>query len=298
MNPQSISIIVPVLHEESTIHEWVEGLLKVLPHNDSSHPLEIIVVDGDPEGSTVGALAEYSSTSSDRPAFRTVISPRPGRGTQLNNGALIASGNIFLFLHADTILPIHAIKSIQATLEETEVMGGAFSLGVASSHWGIRMIACLTTLRSRLTRIPYGDQAIFLRREVFERLGGFREIPIMEDLDIMRRCRKAGHRIRILRDRVSSSPRRWEREGLLKCTCRNWWIRTAFLLGVSPEKLVRTYRPHGDPVSPSQPPPPSTSPSSPSTSLPSPSTSPPSGQSSSSHSSPSIDSPPPKLPLR
>ena len=110
----------------------------------------------------------------------------------------------------------------------------------------LRIIAKLTTLRSRITRIPYGDQALFIRRSVFDEMGGFREIPIMEDLDLMRRMRKNGHRIRIVKEKVLTSSRRWEKEGIMRCTLRNWYLRFRFLTGTSAEALVKRYPPHGN----------------------------------------------------
>lgn len=230
MNSHEISVIIPVLHEEETINPCIENLFSHTP----DFFIQCIVIDGDPHRSTVQTI-ERSDVSR--------LASEPGRGIQMNAGFREATGDIIVFLHADTRLPRNGLLLIGNALADPSISAGAFSLGVETESRLIRSIAFLTTIRSRLTRIPYGDQVIFIRRDAFEALGGFREIPIMEDLDLMRRLRKRGYRIRILRERVLSSPRRWEREGVLKCTIRNWRIRTAYLMGADPERLVSSYRP-------------------------------------------------------
>ena len=160
----------------------------------------------------------------------------------MNRGAAAAGGEILLFLHADTRLPQDALESVSATLRDPGVVGGAFSLGIASPHPFFRVIERTVSLRTRFTRIPYGDQAFFFDRRFFHRIGGFSDIPIMEDVELMRRVKKHGYRIRILPAPVRTSPRRWEREGFVSCTLRNWLLVTLFYLGVPPHKLTRYYR--------------------------------------------------------
>jgi len=196
-------------------------------------------VDGSKERDTINAIV-----GSDQNAF--CLSSSPGWGKQMNCGAKASKSDILLFLHADTLLPPHAFTLIISVLADPKIAGGAFSLGIHPPSRKLNLITKLTTIRSRFTRIPYGDQAIFIRREVFEQLGGFREIPIMEDLDFMRRLRRSGYRIRILRNRVTTSRRRWEREGICYCTLRNWYIKARFLLGTSPDKLAEYYPPDQD----------------------------------------------------
>jgi len=116
-------------------------------------------------------------------------------------------------------------------------------LGINSDRRVFRLTEQFVSIRTHLTRIPYGDQAIFIRREVFDRLNGFKEIPIMEDVDLMWRIKKAGDKIYIIPEKVTTSPRRWEREGILYCTLRNWIIVILYLLGAKPEKLARHYYP-------------------------------------------------------
>lgn len=224
-----ISVVVPVINEGDRIHSTL-GRLRNL---ESGEGVEIVLVDGSPEGSTIKALK-------DDTVLRTLS--EKGRGMQMNRGASLASGDILLFLHADTILPEDAFGKIRSALKDRTCIGGAFDLAIDSERFIFRVIENLASLRSRLTRVPYGDQAIFMRRDYFESIGKYREIPLMEDVELMRRIKKRGERIRILSERVQTSPRRWEREGVLYCTLRNWALRSLYLLGVSPHRLARFYR--------------------------------------------------------
>jgi hypothetical protein len=149
---------------------------------------------------------------------------------------------VLVFLHADSRLPPAAFSLIAGALDDPKVVGGAFDLAIDSGGFAFRLIERAASLRSRLTRIPYGDQAIFLRRGYFHEIGRYRDIPLMEDVDLMRRIRRRGDRICILSERVLTSARRWQKEGALYCTLRNWTIFTLYTLGVSPERLVRFYR--------------------------------------------------------
>ncbi len=227
----TFSIIIPVLHEASAIGEAV-ARIRLL---DGGEQAEVIVVDGDRSGETLRALPDG--------VVRKIIS-EPGRGCQLNRGAGAASGEVLVFLHADTALPHNALGRIGEALSDDTLAGGAFDLGIASPRPIFRLIERVASRRSRLTRIPYGDQAIFLRRACFRTLGGFRELPIMEDVELMRRLRCSGGRIAILPERVVTSARRWEKEGVLYTTFRNWALVTLFALGMDAKRLVRWYRPH------------------------------------------------------
>ena len=222
------SIIIPVLHEGRGINDLI-GHLRELETAEES---ELIVVDGGVTGDTINAIT-------DGAALR--LSCAPGRSRQMNTGAAAASGDILLFLHADTRLPADALTRINAAMERPTYIGGAFNLGIRSSRWIYRIIEAAASARSRLTRIPYGDQAIFIRKEAFQRLGGYPEIPIMEDVAIMRRIKKSGGRIHIISRCVATSPRRWEQEGILYTTLRNWFLLAAYYLGVSPTKLAGHY---------------------------------------------------------
>jgi hypothetical protein len=136
------------------------------------------------------------------------------------------------------------LNAIGQTLQSGDYVAGAFDLGIDSHRLAFRVIEKIACWRSRLTRIPYGDQAIFIRRDYFRSMGGFQDIPIMEDVDLMRRIKKKGGKIHILRDRVKTSARRWEKEGILYGTLRNWLLVSLFCAGVKPERLARFYAPN------------------------------------------------------
>lgn len=226
---RGISIILPVWNEASIINDTIKSILSI-PYDGE---IEVIVVDGSLSGETINAITEKS--------VKRLISDK-GRSRQMNKGASDAAGEVLLFLHADTLLPEGALEKVSSATGEEDVVGGAFDLAIESRRPIFRLIEKAATFRSRITGIPYGDQAIFIRKDFFDSIGGFRDIPLMEDVDLMRRIRKTGRRIHIIPDRVRTSPRRWEKEGVLRCTLRNWIIITLYLLGVPPEKLARFYR--------------------------------------------------------
>jgi len=223
------SIIVPVLNETGEI----EGLLRHLKALPGAASAEVIVVDGGVAGDTLQAIRA--------PGVIRLRAP-VGRARQMNAGAASARGAILLFLHADTRLPENALPMIYEIMGNPAFVGGAFDLGIRSDRRSHRFIAAVASLRSRLTQIPYGDQAIFLNRACFERLGGYPDIPLMEDVALMRRIKRERMRIHILPSRVSTSPRRWEAEGILWTTLRNWTLLALYGAGVSPATLARHYR--------------------------------------------------------
>lgn len=225
----SVSVVVPVLNETEAINDSIAALGEFR----DGGLLEVIVVDGSPRGETLRVIEHDWVT-------KTVSAK--GRGRQMNAGASRASGEVLLFLHADTKLPPDAPGRIRRSMEDPQFVAGAFDLGIDSGRRVFRVIEFAASVRSRLTRIPYGDQAIFIRKAYFAAIGGYRDFPLMEDVDLMRRIRRRGDRICFIRERVLTSPRRWEREGVLYATLRNWTLVTLFLLGVGPERLVRFYR--------------------------------------------------------
>jgi len=224
-----LSIIIPVLSETYIINRLLKHLYKL--HCNST--FEIIVVDGDESGDTINSVM--------MPDVIKIISTR-GRGAQMNKGASVARGDIFLFLHADSILSKNALNQILDTCKRKNVVAGAFSLGIDSRKNIYRLIEAGVSLRSRFTKIPYGDQAIFLKKEIFFQLGGFKDMPLMEDVEFMQRVKKTGGTVSILPANVRTSARRWEKEGAVACTLRNWILITLYLLGVSPERLAKFYR--------------------------------------------------------
>lgn len=222
-----VSVIIPVLHEEE-----IAGSLARLRALTGDRTIELIIVDGDPSGSTLKNVPEGAALK--------LISKR-GRARQMNAGAALATGTLLLFLHADTILPENAVQLMIGAMDDVQITAGAFDLGVASDRFVFRITERYVAARTRLTRIPFGDQAIFIRRDYFHMLGGYSDIPIMEDVELMKRIRKRGHRIAVIPVKVLTSARRWEREGLLYCTCRNWLLQMLYSLGVSPVRLAKWY---------------------------------------------------------
>lgn len=225
----AISVIIPVLNEA----EGINGLISHLRNLEGGKDVEIVVVDGDPAGCTIKAIRDADIV--------TAIGER-GRAVQMNRGAALAGGDILLFLHADTLLPRNAFTRIQEAFQEAAYVAGCFDLGIRSARKIFRITERYVTLRTRITRIPFGDQAIFIRREYFERIGGYREFPIMEDVELMRRIRRRGDVLCIIPDKVLTSARRWERDGVLFSTFRNWMLQALYCCGVSPKHLARFYR--------------------------------------------------------
>ncbi len=225
----SFSVIIPVLHEAGVINTLIEHLYT----QRCSEDCEIIVVDGDPARGTINTINHKDVN---------VLVSEPGRGRQMNAGAANALGEILIFLHADTCLPVDALNLIRHTLGNRQYVAGAFDLGIRSQKLIFKIIARAASLRSRFTRMPYGDQVIFIRKDYFQSIGGFRNIPLMEDVELIKRIKKRGDKICILPDRVLTSPRRWESEGIISCTLRNWMLIILYLIGVSPEKLAHLYR--------------------------------------------------------
>jgi rSAM/selenodomain-associated transferase 2 len=219
------SVIVPMLDEERAIERTLRALRIGAPD------AEIIAVDGGSRDATI-ARAE--------PLADRVITALRGRAHQMNQGARAASGGVLAFVHADTIVPPSFARDIEDALRDASVVGGRFDVELDARGAIYRLIGALISARSRISRTGTGDQAIFVRREVFERLGGYREIELCEDLDLARRLKRAG-RVACLRSRVVTSARRWQEQGVARTIVTMWAIRIAFLLGVSPARLSRHY---------------------------------------------------------
>lgn len=225
MLPETISIIIPVLNEATQ-------LPKILAIRDIATNVEIIVVDGGSQDETV-EIALKSSVK--------LIQSEPGRSRQMNAGAAIATGKIFLFLHADTQLPKQFENLIHQTLCQPTTIAGAFELRIEGDLLGLRWIERSVNWRSRYLQMPYGDQALFLRRDTFEEVGGFPELPIMEDFELVRKLRQHG-KISIAPAAVITSGRRWQKLGVVRTTVLNQAIILAYFLGVSPFRLRQWYR--------------------------------------------------------
>ncbi len=223
-----ISIIIPVFNEHDIINKTIENLNCL----GTTKRIEIIIVDGHISQTTLKAVKNKG--------VKKILSPR-GRGIQMNAGAKVASGEILLFLHADTYLAHNAPELIIKALHDQNAVAGSFDLGIRSDKAVFRLIEKMVYIRSRLTRIPYGDQGIFIKRNFFERLGGYGSMRIMEDVDLMRRVKKAGGKIAIVNRKILTSPRRWEKEGVIFCTLRNWILILLYFMGVPAERLLKFY---------------------------------------------------------
>jgi len=218
-----LSLVIPTLNEAPSLADAIAHAQEVAD--------EVIVSDG---GSHDGS-AELA-----RQAGAQVVEGPPGRGGQLNRGAAVASGDALLFLHADTRLPPEGRTQIERALDAGYAGGGSrIEFDVAGGL--LRFGAGWINGRTRLTRLPLGDQAQFVRRDAFEQLGGFSDWPILEDLDFMRRL-KRHHRVAVLDGPVVTSSRRFRRGGKFKTITINWTIWALYALGVSPQALARLYR--------------------------------------------------------
>ncbi|MCP4482383.1 MAG: glycosyltransferase family 2 protein [bacterium] len=213
------SVIIPVYQEEEIINKVI-NYLKTIPL-----ALEIIVVDGYKE-STISVIKDRGVIKLKSPV---------GRAKQMNKGAIVAKGETLLFLHADTLIPKDAFTLIAASKV------GAFKLRFNTHNLWFRFLAFATNLRVTLTKIPYGDQAIFIRKNYFEKLGGFKDILIMEDVDLMQRVKQDAGKIKIIPKPVTTSVRRWQEKGVILTTLKNNIIRILYFCGVSPEVLAKIY---------------------------------------------------------
>ena len=221
-----LSVIIPVLNEAATIRA---SLLALQGMRAAGH--EIILADG---GSTDGTL-DLGRELADA----QVEAPR-GRANQMNAGAAIAHGEVLLFLHADTALPAGAADMIDQSLASTGKSWGRFNVHIGGSSQWFAMIAFMINWRSRLTGIATGDQAIFVRRELFEKSNGYAQFPLMEDIDLCTRLKRISRPV-CLRACVTTSGRRWEAHGVWRTIALMWWLRMRYFLGASPETLARSY---------------------------------------------------------
>jgi rSAM/selenodomain-associated transferase 2 len=230
----SISIIIPTLNEERTI-------IATLVHTATLGFDELIVVDGGSLDRTPLLIESYrlSTQHSALSPVRLVTAP-PGRARQMNEGAKASRGEILLFLHADTQLPHDAKTMIDTTLADRRMVGGRFDVRFdRPSMWGTA-IGRMMNWRSRLSGLATGDQALFVRRPIFEQMGGFADMPLMEDIEFSRRLKRAGA-IATLTTTVTTSFRRWEQHGPVRIILLMWALRFLYWVGVSPHTLSRWY---------------------------------------------------------
>ena len=238
-----LSIIIPTLNEESFIEKNLASIRKQLLAIGNELSAEIIVADGGSRDRTVETARRF--------ADRVCISDK-GRGEQMNAGAKVSKGDLLLFLHADSILYLSGIVNMLKVMEDNNIVGGAFRLKIDSPTpmyrcWGkiaFKIISSAANMRSRILGIAYGDQGIFVRRNIFYAVGGYPDISIMEDVEFVKRLKGKGKFI-ILSECITTSSRRWDREGILYTTIRNWILISLYLIGASPNRLKGWYREHG-----------------------------------------------------
>ena len=220
----NVSVIIPVLDEEKTIAATLRELIRLQPH-------EIIVVEGGSGDRTCEIAEEFGVQ---------VLRSERGRARQMNNGARRATGDALLFLHADTKLPASALRDIASALTNAACVGGRFDVDLEGRHWMLKVIGALINYRSRATKVGTGDQAIFVRREVFMRIGGYPDMLLMEDIALCRTLKRLGA-IACLHSRVITSGRRWENDGVWRTIVRMWTLKFLYLAGVSPARLKQFY---------------------------------------------------------
>ena len=221
----TLSIIIPTLNEELVLGQTLSGLL-------DKKNCEVIVVDGGSSDATL-SVAQNAGCK--------IFSSTRGRGKQMNFGAAQATGEILLFLHADTLLPDDFQQLVIDAINRPDFAVGAFSLAIDSSTKILATIAWLANQRSRFLHLPYGDQAFFVTSNTFTAMGGFPELEIMEDFVFIQKMKKRG-RIVTLPERVKTSARRWQNVGIVRTTLINQFIVCGYILGVPPVILAKWYR--------------------------------------------------------
>jgi rSAM/selenodomain-associated transferase 2 len=220
-----VSIIVPTLNEAQGLSETLTQIQQLCPH-------ELVVSDGGSDDNTLKIAKKFTEHVVRGPA---------GRALQMNAGAQIATGDIFLFLHADSRIEPASFEKMLNSLKSSEKIGGAFSLCIDSNKWSLRLITRLANLRSKYFGMAYGDQAFFVKNSTFQQMNGFAKFPICEDIDFFKRLRKLGPVI-LLKEKVLTSPRRWVKEGIWFTTLRNILIAILFELGFPPRILTKWYQ--------------------------------------------------------
>lgn len=239
----TIAVIIPVLNEALCIRQTLSRTA-ALGFDD------LVIVDGGSTDTTCTMVESFigpiRSASEHHPAPTTaapirLLTAPAGRARQLNAGAIATGCDVLLFLHADTQLPPNARQAVSQALSDQACVGGRFNVRFDSSCLTARVVAGLMNVRSRLSGIATGDQAIFVRRDVFERIGRFADIPLMEDIEFTQRLKRAGAVVP-LSDTVVTAFRRWEQQGALRTILLMWTLRFLYWIGVSPHRLQHFYR--------------------------------------------------------
>lgn len=223
VQPDTIAVIIPIYNEGKNLPDLLQRI-------SQRQQVEIIFVDGGSSDNSVELV---------RGSGHQLVLAARGRARQMNAGAQRASADVLLFLHADTQLPESWPGLVVEALQDA--VWGRFDVIIDGVGPAYNIIAFMMNWRSRLTGIATGDQALFMRRELFLQLGGYAEIALMEDIELTGRLRRYG-RAKCLRQKVVTSARRWQQKGVVKTVILMWWLRLAYWLGVSPDKLVQWYR--------------------------------------------------------
>jgi len=225
----TLSVIIPTLNEADTIAQTLERPLK-------TDGVEVIVVDGGSVDDTVVIAKSLGAT---------ILKTERGRACQMNHGSAAASADTLLFLHADTLLPEDFLDQIQAVLGNPNTTCGAFTFKTDESSKTMRFITWCTNIRARCFSMPYGDQAYFIKRDIFQRVGGYADVPIMEDYILIRTLKRLG-RIGFATSSIITSARRWKNLGPWRTMLHNQWVVIRWTLGASPEVIARKYNQHRD----------------------------------------------------
>ncbi len=222
--PSRITVIVPTLNEQ-------ERLPMTLSRVGLAPGDELVVVDGGSTDATLSIAQEFTPLVLRSPA---------GRARQMNCGARQAGGDILLFLHADTLLPPQGLDAVRAAMQSPEIVGGAFCLAFTPSTPALRVVAWGANIRTRWGKLPYGDQALFVRRQLFDELGGYEDVPFLEDVKLVQTLRHQGT-LAVLEQAVCTSGRRWLQQGVFYTTMRNNVLMAFYFCGVSLTTLKRWY---------------------------------------------------------
>jgi rSAM/selenodomain-associated transferase 2 len=233
----SLSIVIPTLNEAAVLAETLAAI-GVDPN------IEVLVVDGGSQDDTCSIAQSWGTK---------LLHSNPGRAQQMNLGAQTAQNDILLFLHGDTLLPLHYYRLIVATINQPHTIAGAFDLTINAPDVSLRLVEWGVRLRSRLLQLPYGDQGIFLKRETFARIGGYPNLAIMEDYQFINNLKRLGQ-IAIVPIPVKTHPRRWQKLGILRTTVINQIMILGYHLGIPPEKLRAWYRWYNQSSAPYNPP--------------------------------------------
>jgi rSAM/selenodomain-associated transferase 2 len=225
---QKISIIIPTLNEAVNLGRSLASITK-------AENIEVIIVDGGSSDQTIAIAQTYNKSMGV-----AIISGTLGRANQMNLGASLATGEILVFLHADTVLPSGFDRTIREILTNPRTIAGAFKLKIDGKSWGLRLVEWGVNRRSQVFQMPYGDQAIFIKSATFLSLGGFTQLPIMEDFDLILRLKKVG-KIAIAPLTVTTSDRRWQKLGIFRTTLINQLIILGYFCGIKPTKLASCY---------------------------------------------------------